>query len=51
MVCSPQGQSAALVESIGGDERDQTGAEAAIHLHAGPVVPSYPITPLNEGTT
>lgn len=51
MVCPPQGQSAALVESIGGDERDQTGAETAIRLHAGPVVPSYTITPLNEGTT
>lgn len=50
-VCSSQGQSSQLVESIRGDEWDQTGAEAALLLHTQPDVPSHTVTQLAEGTT
>lgn len=46
---SPQGQSTQLVESKGGDERDQAGAEAAFHLHPQPVVSSHTVTAASEG--
>lgn len=46
---SPQGQSTQLVESNGGDERDQAGAEAAFHLHPQPVVSSRTVTAATEG--
>lgn len=46
---SPQGQSTQLVESKGGDERDQAGAEAAFHLHPQPVVSSHTVTAATEG--
>lgn len=45
---SPQGQSTQLVESKGGDERDQAGAEAAFHLHPQPVVSSHTVTAATE---
>lgn len=47
-VSSPQGQSTQLVESKGGDERDQAGAEAAFHLHPQPVVSSHTVTAATE---
>lgn len=45
-----EGQSPQLVEPLGGGERDQTGAEAAVHLHAQPAVAAHAVTELTEGT-
>lgn len=51
VVCSTQGQSSQLVESIGGDEWNQVGAEAALLLHTQPAVSSCAVTQLTEGKT
>lgn len=45
---SSPGQSTQLVESKGGDERDQAGAEAAFHRHPQPVVSSHTVTAATE---
>lgn len=49
MITLSPGQSAQLMEPHGGEEWDQTGAEATFHLHAQPVVPSHTVTTTTEG--
>lgn len=49
VVCSTEGQSFQLVESIRRDEWDQAGAEAALLLHTQPAISSHAVTQLTEG--